>query len=398
MPSAERTDFQAWSALQRRVLSAEEQNRLAVEGICETLFAHPELSREEFFSCGYLCDVLKKRGFSVETPVAGLPTAFRAQIGSGAPRVAFLAEYDALPGYGADGKSPAHACGHNWIAASAVGAALALADVVQTTGGTVLVLGTPAEEAGGDKAVMIREGCFDGIDAVFQMHLSGQKTQLFPRALALDGVEFSFTGRAAHAANAPQEGINALDACNLTFCGINALRQHMPKGALVHGVITDGGAAPNIVPAHAACRFYVRGNTRDEVDALTRRVVDCARGAALMTGASLEWSYFESQTDDLVNSPTLAARMARYLPLCGEAGFTDDKAVAPFGSSDIGNVSHVCPTLYVSLYAGDDDRSDIHQTAFLSHVHGEDAKKTLPVAVRAMALCALDVLTDNVKP
>lgn len=358
--------------------------------LCDALYRHPELSSQEQFAAALLTRKIAAHGFTVEAPVAGLPTAFCAAHGNGARRVAFAAEYDALPGYGADADA-AHACGHNWIAASAFAAAVLTAEAAQGLPATVLLLGTPAEETIGNKVDMIQAGCFDRLDALFQMHLSGQRTALFPRSLAMDAIEFTFTGRAAHAANAPQEGVNALEACNLTFAGINALRQHIDPDARIHGIICEGGVAPNIVPARGVCRFYVRAATRKLCDTLTGRVLDCARGAALMTGAQLSYRFFEHHIDDLVNDPVLAACMQEHLHALGETDVYTGRP-APFGSSDIGNVSHVCPTLYVSLYAGNDDGSDIHEETFLRHVSSPAAHEKLLLAAQAMALTALDVL------
>lgn len=360
--------------------------------LCDALYRHPEPSEQEHFACALLTQKIAAHGFTVETPAAGLPTAFSAARGTGTRRVAFAAEYDALPGYGSENREYAHACGHNWIAAASYAAAVLTAEAAQDLPATVVLLGTPAEETVGNKVDMIQAGCFDHLDALFQMHLSGQRTALFPRSLAMDAIEFTFIGRAAHAANAPQEGVNALEACNLTFAGINALRQHIDPDARIHGIICEGGVAPNIVPARGVCRFYVRAATRAQCDTLTGRVLDCARGAALMTGAQLSYRFFEHHIDDLTNDPKLAACMQEHLLALGETDIFTGRP-APFGSSDIGNVSHVCPTLYVCLFAGNTDGSDIHEEAFLQHVNSPAAHEKLLLAAQAMALTALDVLT-----
>ncbi len=189
--------------------------------------------------------------------------------------IAFLAEYDALPGYGEE-KRPAHACGHNWVAAASVVAALLLSRV-EGWQGTVVVLGTPAEETVGGKVILAKNGAFLGSDAAFEMHLN-KCNSLRPHAIAIDSWEFSFRGKASHAAAAPERGINALDAVNLTFAGISALRQQLKPDVRIHGIVTDGGAAVNVIPESAACRFYVRSEKREYLDEASRRVIGCARG------------------------------------------------------------------------------------------------------------------------
>lgn len=211
-----------------------------------------------------------------------LETAFRAEKGNGGPKIAFLAEYDALPGYGPGKDQLGHACGHNWIAASSFGAAAVLGRLTEELGCTAVWIGTPAEETVGGKVDLVRAGAFDDVDLVLQMHL-GDRTELHPHFLAMDSIEFTFEGVATHASNTPERGVNALDACNLTFCGINALRQHITPDARIHGIITQGGVAPNITPSHCVARFYVRAARREYLNSLTEKVINCARGAELMT-------------------------------------------------------------------------------------------------------------------
>jgi amidohydrolase len=199
-----------------------------------------------------------------------MPTAFVAKMQRGkGPVAAFLAEYDALPGYGTDHHA-LHACGHNWIAAAAVGSALKLAQMTDWQG-TVLVIGTPAEETIGGKIELYRAGVFHDVDVCFEMHLH-ECNSLKPEALAIDPWEFVFTGKAAHASSSPYLGINALDAVNLTFAGISALRQQLKPDVRIHGIITEGGSAVNVIPDQAVCRFHVRSQTRSELDAVSERV------------------------------------------------------------------------------------------------------------------------------
>lgn len=381
-------------ALKELAYKAAEENIGLYNNVCNEIFTHPELGNREHYSSAFLTSEMEKLGFRVQYPYGGLETAFRCEIGSGSPKVAFLAEYDALPGYGPNNDQNGHACGHNWIAACTFGAADVLRRISEHFDGTVVFIGTPAEEGTGGKVDLVNAGCFDDIDAVFQAHLTGGRTQLNSRTLAIDSVEFTFEGVAAHAAGNPWKGVNALDASYLTFTGINALRQHMTPDARVHGIIEEGGVAPNIVPSHCVCKFFVRAADRDYLTELTQKVINCAKGAELMTGAKMSWRYFENSFDDLRCNPVLIDLMAKNLKDLGYDDFTTEEAV-PSGSSDLGNVARVCPTCYLSLNAGNTDGTNCHEEAFLSHVNSETAYGRNLLAVKAMAATALDFLCDE---
>ena len=384
-------------ALKELAYKAAEENIGLYNNVCNEIFTHPELGNREHYSSAFLTSEMEKLGFRVQYPYGGLETAFRCEIGSGSPKVAFLAEYDALPGYGPNNDQNGHACGHNWIAACTFGAADVLRRISEHFDGTVVFIGTPAEEGTGGKVDLVNAGCFDDIDAVFQAHLTGGKTQLNSRTLAIDSVEFTFEGVAAHASGNPWKGVNALDASYLTFTGINALRQHMTPDARVHGIIEEGGVAPNIVPSHCVCKFFVRAADRDYLTELTQKVINCAKGAELMTGAKMSWRYFENSFDDLRCNPVLIDLMAKNLKDLGYDDFTTEEAV-PSGSSDLGNVARVCPTCYLSLNAGNTDGTNCHEEAFLSHVNSETAYGRNLLAVKAMAATALDFLcNENVR-
>lgn len=379
--------------LKARAYRLAEENIELYNHICDEIFRHPELGEQEVYSSQFLVSEMEKRGFRVQMPYGGLDTAFRCEIGSGSPKVAFLAEYDALPGYGPNKDTNGHACGHNWIAASAFGAADVLAQMKDSFEGTIVYIGTPAEEMRGGKVDLVNNGCFDDIDAVFQMHLTSGGTKINNRTLAIDSVEFTFEGVAAHASGNPWKGVNALDACYLTFSGINALRQHITTDARVHGIIEEGGVAPNIVPSHCVCKFYVRAADREYLNELTQKVINCAKGAELMTGAKLSVRYFENSYDDLRCNPLLTSLMAKNLD---ELGVTYDATEQqPSGSSDLGNVSKVCPTCYVSMDVGNTDGSACHEEPFLQHVNSPLAYDKNLKAVKAMAATALDFLTDE---
>lgn len=364
---------------------AEDSIAAEVEEISEFVFQHPELGMEEKASSAYLVKCLESNGFTVTAPYLGIDTAFRAELccGSGKCKVAFLPEYAALPGYGPEGNENAHACGHNWIAASSLGAAIALSKLRDHLDATIVVIGTPAEETIGGKCDLVERGAFDDIDAAVQMHL-GAENNINVITLAMDSIEFNFEGKAAHAAAYPQLGINALDAVQLMFAEVNALRQHMQSDARVAGIVTKGGAA---------CRYYIRAAKRDYLKELTEKIINCAKGAALMTGAKLEYHNFENSYDDLVYHEGLRSLLRRHLSELGVEHFVDEDATAS-GSSDIGNVSQVCPCVYCEIDTSADPKVYAHNEDFLPYVHGEKAKWTLHTATKAMALTALDVFLD----
>ena len=362
------------------------------ENISDFLFKNPEVSGEEYISSKFLVERMKKYGFKVVYPYCNLPTAFRAEIGDGeGPIIAFLAEYDALPGYGENGE-PGHACGHNWISATTAGAAIVLSKLKEHFKGKIVLMGTPAEETFGGKCDMVREGGFRDIDIVLQAHLE-EFHNINCKALAMDGIEFKFKGKATHAASYPHEGINALDAVQLTFAGINALRQHVKPDVRMHGIVTKGGEAPNIVPDNGVCKFYVRASERKYLNEVSQKVINCAKGASLMTGAKLTYSYFENPFDNLINVPMLQELMKKNL---AEVGITDlyEGDEAPTGSTDIGNVSYVCPTMYVEISPEADERFFTHEQGALKYVNSSYSNKKLHQIVNAMVGVSLELYRD----
>lgn len=351
------------------------------------IFEHPELGDEERESCAYLTGLLKANGFTVTCPYKGVETAFRAELENGeGPTIAFLAEYDALPGYGPEQK-PAHACGHNWIAATTVGAGLALSRMTDRFSGKVVVFGTPAEETTGRKIDLAQAGAFDDVDAAFQMHLS-VNTNLRAKALAMNSAEFEFFGRAAHAAAYPEEGVNALDAVILTFNGVNALRQQLQSDVRIHGIITEGGKAANVIPDHCKCLFYVRAARKSYFLEVFEKVKDCARAAAMMTGAELKINYYENQYDDLQVNPVLAELMARHMAASGFEPLS--KAGEVPSSTDLGNVSYRCPVLYGNVGIAE-GRAVVHEEAFIPYVNGQEAHKRLLQTVESFIGSALEL-------
>lgn len=277
--------------IKKRAYDIENELGTEIEEVCDFIFNNPELGEEEYISSKYLVDKMKEYGFDTTYPYCNLDTAFRAELGDNdGPTIAFLAEYDALPGYG-ENKEAGHACGHNWIAASTLGACIVLSKLKEDFKGKIVLIGTPAEETTGGKCDLVKAGAFDDIDICYQMHIEAFNN-INCRALAIDSLEFSFEGVAAHAASHPHMGVNALDAVQLTYAGINALRQHVKSDVRIHGIVSNGGEAPNIVPEKAACKFFVRASERSYLNEVTKKVINCAKGAELMTGAKLTYRYF----------------------------------------------------------------------------------------------------------
>jgi len=302
------------------------------------IYENPELGNEEVKACRALVELMEKHDFRVDENFVGLATAFRATYTSkkAGPKICFMAEYDALPEIG-------HGCGHNLIAATSVGAGIVLAKMIDELGGQVVVLGTPAEENDGAKVNMVDQGVFNDIDMVLIGHPSNQ-TSVAIECLAMDAIEFEFTGKAAHAAASPELGINALDGVISTFNNINALREHILPSARVHGIISEGGLAANIVPERAVAQFYVRATKKSYLKEVVEKVKNCARAGALSSGATLKISNYEKSYDNMVRNKALISLVEEKFI---QAGIKDiDHARASLGSADAGNVSHVCPTVH----------------------------------------------------
>lgn len=334
MPAAATAPFDL-NSLTREVYQEVERLAPAIVRLSRRIHGQPELGLSEHQAVSWCAELLADEGFTLARPVAGMDTAFRARRGSGRPAVAFLAEYDALPGVG-------HACGHNIIAASAVGAGVALAQVLDRAGlgGTVLVDGTPAEETVGGKIPFVGQGLYREVDVALSMH-PDVRNSVGGTCLAVKTVAFTFTGRAAHAAAEPEKGVNALDAVIQTYNNINALRQHVKSDVRIHGVITDGGRAPNIVPDRARAEFYVRSADLEYFKEVLEKVRNCARGAALATGAKLEIA------EEAAFEPTRENRTLNQLVLqaMAESGIPaeDLSGRLSMGSTDFGNVSQAVP-------------------------------------------------------
>lgn len=378
-------------SLKQKLWEAEDEIASWAEEISNSIFMHPELGDQEFFSSEYLTGEIAKLGFEVEFPYMGIPTAFRCELGDGdGPAVCFLAEYDALPGYGPGHDTPAHACGHNWIAASTFAACAALAKIKPLFKGKIVYIGTPAEENTGRKVNMADQGAFDKMAAAFQMHLS-QESSVNTVALAMTDFIFEFHGVAAHASSNAQNGINALEACNLTMAGINALRQHLEPDVRVHYTVMNGGMAPNIVPDYTSMAVFVRAGQKDYLEEVIEKVLNCGRGAALMTGAKFSFKRAENTYFDIKRNDKLNAIMTEQLAGLGITDLADGDRYHS-GSSDIGNVSYACPTCYCTLGVGSMTKAGPHEEDFLRIVDSEGAHELIHTVAKAMAATALEVL------
>ncbi|UCE11254.1 MAG: M20 family metallopeptidase [Candidatus Thorarchaeota archaeon] len=356
--------------------------------VSSEIFNNPELAFEEVKASRLLADELKQAGFDVELGVAGLTTAIRAEHSSKSegPTIAILAEYDALPGLG-------HACGHNLIAAAALGAALALGEMKKDLPGRLVFLGTPAEEDKGGKIDMIAAGLFEEIDAAMMFHPSAGYTMVGRQGLALTEVKIEFFGKPAHAAASPEKGINALDAVIQTFNGINALRQHIKSDARIHGVITHGGVKPNIVPEYASAEFYVRALKDDYCAELVRKLEGCARGAASATGAELKFEIVEPSYMSRKMNKAMGNAFASNLELLG-LSISPLPEGSGLGSSDIGNVSQVVPAIHPYLHICHANVSG-HSQEFAEAANSEYGHEAMLNAAKALAMTAVDLFMDS---
>jgi amidohydrolase len=343
---------------------------------------NPELGFAEEKASAWLCAYLRNNGFDVEPGIAGLATAFRASYGQGRPRIALLAEYDALPKIG-------HGCGHNIIGVSAVGAAVASKSIIDHLGGSIIALGTPAEEGLGGKIDIVNAGAFEEMDAAMMVH---PDTRNMPttEALACGTLEAEFFGRPAHAAGQPHKGINALDAMILAFTSINSLRQHIRGDARIHGIITDGGEAPNIVPAHSAAVFLVRALDYDYLAELKDRVLKCFTGAAVASGARLEHKWRDRTYAPMKNNMIIARLFRQNLESLGRDVEDFDPRLG-MGSTDMGNVSQVVPGIHPTIAIAPSSVL-AHTPEFAAATISEAGHSGLLDAAKAMAMTVADIL------
>jgi amidohydrolase len=368
--------------LKLKVKDSIESQRQQLIQLSLNIHDNPELGFKEEKAAAWLTSYLEDNGFYVERGIAGLTTAFRATYGQGNPRVALLAEYDALPKIG-------HGCGHNIIATSAVGAAVASKSIIDQLGGSVVVLGTPAEEVFGGKIDMVKAGTFKEIDIAMLVH-PDVRNMPTEEALACSSLEVEFFGRPAHAASQPHKGINALDAMILAFTSINSLRQHIRGDARIHGIITDGGEAPNIVPAHSAAVFLIRALDDDYLTELKDKVLNCFTGASVASGARLEHRWNDRTYAPMKSNMTLAGLFKQNLESLGRQVETCDPNFG-LGSTDMGNVSQVVPTIHPTIAIAPREVL-IHTPEFATAAASQEGQQGLMDAAKAMAMTVVDIL------
>ncbi|MBF6212396.1 M20 family metallopeptidase [Nocardia puris] len=373
--AAATSDAAVWAARDRLV------------DLSHAIHAEPELAFEETRSVAKTIAPLAERGFEIETGVAELPTAFRARFGSGALTVGICAEYDALPEIG-------HACGHNIIAASAVGAALGLAEVADALGLTVVVLGTPAEESGGGKVLMLERGAFDDIAMAMMVH-PGPYDIAGARSLALADLGVVFHGREAHASAAPEMGRNAGDAVTVAQVALGLLRQHLQPGQQLHGIVGDGGVAPNIVPGRAELLYYLRAVDSAALDDLMRRASACFEAGALATGCTHEIRTLAPTYTELTPDPALLCAYREQIAGLGRVPIAPElEARRPLGSTDMGNVTNVIPGIHpvIGIDAG---AAVTHQPEFAAASVNASADRAVIDGAIALARTAVAVARDE---
>ena len=356
--------------------------------ISDKIHGFAEIGHQEFETSKLLSSELEKAGFRVEKPVCGLATAFKATISgkSGGPTVALLAEMDALEGIG-------HGCGHNIIGTASLGAALALRKIMSRINGTLVVYGTPAEEGGvenaGGKVIMANE-IAKNADVAMMVHPSNS-TSVEAIHIAREALEFEFFGRAAHAGGSPHEGINALNAVIHFFTLVDSLRQHVKSDVRIHGIITDGGKATNVVPEHAAAKMYVRAEDKEYMKEVVGKVKKCAEGAAVATGTTMKVRNYANTLENTVTNQALAEAMKKNWERIGVK--VEQKEREGGGSSDIGNVSQVVPAIHPYIAIGPENMPG-HSTEFVKAAASEQGHQGLIYAAKGLAMTSIDVFTN----
>ena len=368
----------------KQIISVMDTRAEYLWGISNTLFNQPETAFKEYKACRILSEALEKAGYSVENGIGGLETAFRATIGEKtSPTIAILAEYDALVGLG-------HACGHNLIASAAVGAGMALAAIQPRIKGQIQVIGTPAEEGDGGKIILANAGVFSSIDAAMMFH-PASKNMVLRQSLACSELKIEFLGKASHAAAAPEEGINALDALILTFNNINAIRQTLGPKDRVAGIILAGGEASNIIPAHTCAEFSVRSFTSTRRDEMVKNIIACAEAGAMAIGCQLKFEVNPGYKEIIPNK-ILAGLFKSNLESLGRV-VVDPDSNERMGSTDMGDISHIIPAIHPYLAIAPENVAG-HTVEFRDYCISEAGKSAMLDAAKALAMTAVDLLTN----
>jgi len=373
--------------LKKRVVSIVDGMRNELLGLSHAIHQEPELALQEFRAAERLTACVAAHGLPVQREAFGLKTAYSSEFGNGGAAIAILSEYDALPGIG-------HACGHNIIATSGLGAALALAALGDELPGRVRYLGTPAEERFGGKEIMALAGAFDHLDAAMMIHPANLDLTSMP-CIAISEVEATYHGRAAHAAAMPYRGLNALDAVVTAYQTIAQLRQHIRQTERIHGIITDGGLAANIVPETAFCRFYVRAADVQQLADLKRRVQSCFEAGAVATGCKLDLRWGNTDYLDLKTNWPIASAFQRNAEGLGREFFPIEDIPSGFaGSTDMGNVSHRVPSIH-PMFAIAPAGVVIHNAEFATWAASERGDAAVLDGAKALAQTALDLMCEE---
>ena len=352
--------------------------------LSHSIHSQPELAYEEHFAHECLTKTLSEKGLEVEKGAYELDTAFEANAGSSGPIIALLCEYDALPGIG-------HACGHNIIAAAGIGAGLAASEFTEPFKGRLRILGTPAEEGGGGKVKMLNKGAFDSVEAVLMIHPADADLPNIS-SLAVQQLKATYTGKAAHAAAAPEKGINALDGAVLGYMGVAALRQHIASDERLHGIFTNGGQKANIVPETAEAVWYARSSTMERLEILKARLVETLYGGARSAGCDIQIEWVnEPYAEVLDNTPLLEAYMKNSESVGRVIKAADDDGVV--GSTDLGNVSHVVPSIHPMVKVAPKGTA-IHTVDFEKCAKSEEGDKGLLDSAKSLAMTVLDCWND----
>lgn len=373
----------------KEIERAVEERLQGYQDIALQIHEKPEVSNYEFFASKTLSEKLTEEGFDVKLDVAGHRTGFDARYKSekSGPTIVFYAEYDALPGIG-------HACGHNLFGATSSLAAVGLKAVIDEVGGEIRVYGTPGEEGGENgsaKGSFVREGLFEDVDVALGVH-PGYEHGLTGRSLANDPVDVEFFGKSSHAAGAPEKGINALDAIIQVYNGINALRQHLTDDVRIHGVITNGGEAANVVPDYASARFYLRAKSRPILTDLFKKFENIVKGAALQTGATYKFGLFQNSVDNLVPTPLFDEIYEKHLNRYGEY-IAKDGIQKGSGSTDVGNISQVIPTIHPNIQISNEYIAG-HSLEFKEASRSEFGLNSIGLGAKVLASTALDIVLD----
>lgn len=360
---------------------APELDQLSLE-----IYNNPELGYEEYNSCKLHKNILSKYGFKVYDNFSGVETGFKAVYKSSKEgiTVAYMAEYDALPDIG-------HGCGHNLLGAVSTGAGIILKEIIDEIGGTVIVFGTPAEETSGAKITYVENHEFDDVNIALIAHPGSEYTKS-GTSLALEPIQFEFHGKTAHAAAAPEKGVNALDAAISTFNSINALREHIRSDSRVHGVIINGGKAANVVPDYSKSQFYVRSTTKSYNQELLERVKNCARGAALATGTRLEITKFEFSYDNMVTNETLSNVFNEKIFEISNIKMSEPSKNT--GSIDAGQVSQACPCIHPYFDITNDKNIIGHTREMADSTLKPYAKEQMKNTIAALVMTSVEVITN----